>query len=233
MPLVACPDCDHQISDASPACMHCGRPMAVAVPAIAPLPAAPVHHGPSCQSCGSADVARLQVIWEGGTSNIDTRTRSSGIGIGIGTGGLGIGVGGGGGRTKGVAQTLAGQRAAPPARKGMSLKFALVAILVGPMLLAAMLGEWAAVLVLPLLLGYGIYCIYWNNTTWPRLYQAWQSRWMCRACGVVFLPGGLQATVAAAPAAARTPSAADRTCLHCGYLNSSSRQSCKSCRQPL
>ncbi len=28
MPLVKCPDCQHDISDAAPSCIHCGRPMA-------------------------------------------------------------------------------------------------------------------------------------------------------------------------------------------------------------
>lgn len=27
MPLVTCPDCEKQVSDAAPACPHCGRPM--------------------------------------------------------------------------------------------------------------------------------------------------------------------------------------------------------------
>lgn len=31
MPLVPCPDCHRQISDAAPACIHCGRPNPLAV----------------------------------------------------------------------------------------------------------------------------------------------------------------------------------------------------------
>ena len=41
MPLVPCPDCHRQVSDAAPACIHCGRPRPGAPlprPAEAPLP---------------------------------------------------------------------------------------------------------------------------------------------------------------------------------------------------
>ena len=36
MPLVPCPDCGAQISDAAPACIHCGRPAASLAPETAP-----------------------------------------------------------------------------------------------------------------------------------------------------------------------------------------------------
>lgn len=42
MPLIACPACDKQISDAAAACPHCGHPMAPAAPAApSVLPPAP------------------------------------------------------------------------------------------------------------------------------------------------------------------------------------------------
>ncbi len=31
MPLTTCPDCQHPVSDAAPACPHCGKPSARAV----------------------------------------------------------------------------------------------------------------------------------------------------------------------------------------------------------
>lgn len=40
MALITCPDCGGSVSDAAPACIHCGRPMAAALPAFAPPPPA-------------------------------------------------------------------------------------------------------------------------------------------------------------------------------------------------
>lgn len=37
MPLITCPDCQRQISDAAPVCIGCGRPIA-APPVPTPLP---------------------------------------------------------------------------------------------------------------------------------------------------------------------------------------------------
>lgn len=35
MALITCPDCGNSVSDAAPACIHCGRPLAAARPAYA------------------------------------------------------------------------------------------------------------------------------------------------------------------------------------------------------
>lgn len=40
MPLVTCPDCHHSVSDAAPACIHCGRPN----PAVRPAPSPRRRH---------------------------------------------------------------------------------------------------------------------------------------------------------------------------------------------
>lgn len=45
MPLVTCPDCHRRISDAAPACIHCGRPNVTAPPPPADVaPAARRRH---------------------------------------------------------------------------------------------------------------------------------------------------------------------------------------------
>lgn len=44
MPLIACPDCHRQISDAAPACIHCGRPAAPARPPAEAPPATARRH---------------------------------------------------------------------------------------------------------------------------------------------------------------------------------------------
>jgi len=43
VPLVPCPDCHRRISDAAPACVHCGRPIAVSLRPT-PLPGSPRRH---------------------------------------------------------------------------------------------------------------------------------------------------------------------------------------------
>lgn len=39
MSLITCPDCEQRVSQFAPACPHCGRPLAVARPAVAERPA--------------------------------------------------------------------------------------------------------------------------------------------------------------------------------------------------
>ncbi|HEX8393041.1 MAG TPA: hypothetical protein VF665_11835 [Longimicrobium sp.] len=48
MALITCPDCGNSVSDAAPACIHCGRPIAAASPRTAAPPAGmpPLFPGP-------------------------------------------------------------------------------------------------------------------------------------------------------------------------------------------
>jgi DNA-directed RNA polymerase subunit RPC12/RpoP len=57
MALVSCPDCGNKLSDLAPACLTCGRPMAVSPPPLAvAVPSAAVYQGPphNCRHCGGA-----------------------------------------------------------------------------------------------------------------------------------------------------------------------------------
>lgn len=49
MPLVACPGCSQQVSDAAPACPHCGRPN----PAAPPAPYPPAPGTPAAEKTGT------------------------------------------------------------------------------------------------------------------------------------------------------------------------------------
>lgn len=49
MALIECPDCGAQISDAAPACPHCGRPAAVSAKSQPKLDQA----GAWCPNCGN------------------------------------------------------------------------------------------------------------------------------------------------------------------------------------
>ncbi|MFZ2644395.1 MAG: zinc-ribbon domain-containing protein [Verrucomicrobiia bacterium] len=47
MPLITCPDCNKEISDAAPTCPQCGKPMISTVETV--------MTGIQCPSCGSFD----------------------------------------------------------------------------------------------------------------------------------------------------------------------------------
>jgi len=70
MPLVNCADCGKPISEAAPACIHCGRPMASISRTWQDVPTQPAsQRGNSafrCPKCGSEDVRRLSVVHASG-----------------------------------------------------------------------------------------------------------------------------------------------------------------------
>lgn len=70
-----------------------------------------------CPKCGYDDWKAASLVYEEGTSAINTTTKAAGVGIGSG----GIGVGFGGGTTTGKSQTALSERAAPPAGTGVTL----------------------------------------------------------------------------------------------------------------
>jgi hypothetical protein len=70
-----------------------------------------------CTDCGSDNCQRLEVVYQGGTSNIETH--SSGSAIGLARGGLGVGIGRS--KTSGTSQTQLAARASPPKKKRYAL----------------------------------------------------------------------------------------------------------------
>lgn len=113
MPLVTCPDCEKQISDAAPACIYCGRPFQRVGRAEPDLPTSPVHGRAllRCPQCGSDDVRRLSVVYASGLSSLESS--SSLVGVGVGDGGE-VGIAAGGASTSGIQQTALAKAAAPP-----------------------------------------------------------------------------------------------------------------------
>ncbi|HET6764950.1 MAG TPA: hypothetical protein VFH27_14800 [Longimicrobiaceae bacterium] len=114
MPLVVCPDCLKDISDAAPSCIHCGRPagtVQVYAPhaqiVAPPMMSAPAPSALACPNCGSENTVKLSVLWRDGVQSVNTRTS----GVGLAGGGLGVGTA----RTTGTAQTMSSVGAAPPA----------------------------------------------------------------------------------------------------------------------
>lgn len=142
----------------------------------------------NCPKCKSENTQRLSTAFESGLSH--TNSVSKGVGIGIGPDGIGVGVGAA--STAGVAQTVASQRAAPPA------KMTYLKPLVGIFVLSLIVVLIAGVVWKPLgffgqlfwVVGSGFYvyrAYQFNANTWPVLLKEWQNTFLCNRCSHVFL----------------------------------------------
>jgi hypothetical protein len=133
-----------------------------------------------CDKCSSDNTQRLEVVFENGTSNINTKSHSAGAGIG-GT----FGIGGVTTKTTGTSQTVLGKKAAPPLKK--TYKWAVISIIVGWLFLS----NGGDTLVFGgALIAAGAYFIYaaatYNKNEWPALYKHWQECWLCHKCGNIY-----------------------------------------------
>jgi hypothetical protein len=80
MPLIFCPDCGKQVSDAAPACIHCGRPL-IASPESAG--AAAVLIQPSDPPHNPAWIAFASFLFSGlGQIIVGQRTKGMGVLVG-------------------------------------------------------------------------------------------------------------------------------------------------------
>lgn len=120
MALVECPDCGKNISDAAPACIHCGRPMTVLAPRISEPKLEPTLPTPrtsgaqyACPNCGGGDVRKLALVHGSGFSSVQLETAATGVGLS--GGGLGVGVASA--STSGTQQTALSKTVAPPAQR--------------------------------------------------------------------------------------------------------------------
>ena len=133
-----------------------------------------------CDKCNSDNTQRLEVVFENGTSNINTRSHSAGAGIGGS-----FGVGGVTTKTSGVSQTMQGEKAAPPSKK--PFKWAVISIIAGWLFLS---GSGGMLAIGALLIATGAYFIYaafnYNKNDWPPLYKYWQECWLCNKCGTIY-----------------------------------------------
>lgn len=130
-----------------------------------------------CPKCKSDNTQRLEVIFDNGTQDINTR--SSTVGTAYGRGGLGVG--GGSTKTTGQSQTKQAQKAAPPKKPSWWVVVPLV--FMGVILL---LNVWYIGLAL---LGFAYFVgtkVIASKKTYPGLYQNWLSSWMCNKCGEIY-----------------------------------------------
>ena len=147
----------------------------------------------SCTRCYSENVQSLKLIYETGTSNIDTT--SSGTVVGAGSS-VGYPHSGGffgaftSGTTKGTQQTQAAKQASPPAKKDLGGPVVAIGLgIIGVIWFCNSLTPFPLLIGL-LLIGGGIaglvQAIKWNNDQWPPLFQQWLRSFRCLKCGEVF-----------------------------------------------
>jgi hypothetical protein len=148
-----------------------------------------------CPKCGSENVQSLKVIYEMGTSTVQTTSSGTitGVGVALGTGGAGFGVTSQ--ATQGVHQSTAAKAAAPPTKKEYVAPGCALLLGIGAGIAAVV---WSS--SLPALLCAGLVCMgflaagvigsvvitKWNEQEWPRLYVTWLKSFRCLRCGEVF-----------------------------------------------
>lgn len=140
-----------------------------------------------CPKCSSDNVQRLEVVFEGGTQNINTKSNSAGIGIGLG--GLGLGLGKT--KTKGTAQSKSAQKASPPMKK--PFKLLIVALIWSLYLLSSAKSSSDSTFLLIIgfiAFAFSAFMIYkrvsWNKNSYPILYETWTNSWLCNKCGNIY-----------------------------------------------
>ena len=141
----------------------------------------------NCTKCGSDNTQRLEVVFEQGTSSIETTSKTSVrpfFGI-IPTAAAKT-------KTLGVSMSSSAQKAMPPQKK--KLKNLIIGIIVG-LVIVSNVGSNLATNWLWFIIGLGIMgiCIWqivearkFNSIKWPELYSTWKNSWMCNKCGNIY-----------------------------------------------
>jgi len=176
----------------------------------------------SCPNCGSGDTRRLEIVYQDGLHDVQTRS----TGAGLGGDGFGLGGGVGAATTTGTQQSRLSQSAAPPVKysaigPGCTLVAVIVVALVIPNPVSWSIAAVVALICIALISGYNKH----NSTVFPTLYADWSNTFMCLRCGNRFLatqernvtsapttelPAGDQ------PALQASAATTDRFCTNCG-----------------
>lgn len=138
----------------------------------------------NCNKCNSDNTQRLEVVYENGTQNINTKSGSTGIGFGRG----GVSLGFGKTKTKGTALSTSAIKASPPAKK--KIKWFLLMIFIGLMLISDKHAGTQALVGGGIVLALGGFFLYknvmFNIKVLPQLHKIWLDSWMCNKCGSIF-----------------------------------------------
>jgi hypothetical protein len=133
-----------------------------------------------CNKCGSDNTQRLEVIFDGGTQNINTKSKTAGAGFGGA-----FGIGGAVTKTNGTSQSVLALKASPPAKK--SLKWPVIGLIVSLLFFANGASSIVVGLAIMASSGYfGYKAIQFNTGEWPGLYKHWVDCWMCHKCGLIY-----------------------------------------------
>ena len=139
--------------------------------------------GCACSSCQSADIQKLSLVYEGGTSRVDTIARGRTTGVGFGRG-MGFAAARTTVKSRGTEMTDLARRAAPPERQKLLIWVcvALSALVVG----SGIDQEWLSWAVIA-----GSAFMIWrawkfNSQVWPSLHARWGRSWLCHRCGNIF-----------------------------------------------
>lgn len=137
----------------------------------------------ACPRCSNPNVRRLSLIFQEGTSHIQTST--AGVATASG-GGWGVGTA----ATTGRQQTLLSLGASPPTR--MTMGGAVAATLFGVLLILGGISDPGGMLVVGLLFaGIGGYRVKramdYNRNVYPGLLDTWQNTFLCNRCGDRFV----------------------------------------------
>ena len=132
-----------------------------------------------CPKCESENTQRLEVVFHGGTQNINTTSASVG-------GAMRGGLLGAVTKTSGQSQSVLAQAASPPVKKKI---FIAIAIMFFGYLIFHVDGMPPKFIGTLVFFGgaYLYYTIYkFNKTQWPALRQHWQDSWLCHKCGTIY-----------------------------------------------
>lgn len=173
MPLVQCPECNKEISDAALHCVGCGHPMHAALVRSGSLEALRREQasaaGVICPDCGSDDTRSLPLVHAEGFSSVAGRSWAMGH-----------------------QQTALSASVAPPDTRDFRPNFILGIVLWGGLLfLLAYLGaSFAFVTPFAVVGGAGLIYSYprirWDRDAVEREQGEWERSFMCRRCGTIF-----------------------------------------------
>lgn len=138
-----------------------------------------------CPFCKSDNIQRLSVIYEGGLSDFESETKGTAVGLLRG----GISLGAGRGKTKGVSQTVASRRAAPPDKLTYAkpLFVIFVMLFIVSLFIKVEVMKYAASIIWIIASAGWIYYAYKHNSkTWPTLQATWEKSYLCNRCNEMF-----------------------------------------------
>ena len=137
-----------------------------------------------CPKCNSENTQRLEVVYDNGTHDINTKSKSSGIGFGRG----GIGFGLGSTKTSGKSVSGSAQKAALPSKK--SFKYQIIGLIAGVYTIGSAGSSLGFKIAGVAVIAASAYVFYknitYNSKVFPNLYQTWLNSWFCTKCGSIY-----------------------------------------------